>query len=264
MASARAQNRRRGRDGFMEYHATQRQGARPYQEDTWCAAAPAGWHFFAVLDGHGGDATARYAAQALPRKITEKLKSAAPAKALRMSFQDISAVIEPRTDDGATALAALVGHGQLHWANAGDCRLLLVTANGCLQLTTDHRLDQPAERRRIENIGRAKILPPYLYVGSDGLMPTRSLGDRRFKPAGVVSTPEIGQRLRDENDRWLVAATDGVWDALSNQQVRAITGWHKTPRHVAEAIADAALQNGSTDNVTVLAINIAAKEKPRG
>lgn len=246
----------------LPYHVAQRRGTRSSQEDAWCIAQPRGWFFGAVLDGHGGGATARYAATALPGRVAEKISALAPVDALRQSFEETSAAIEPRAEDGATALAVLLGQGQLHWANAGDCRLLLVSRDGCHQLTADHRLGNAAERIRIERTGRTVIRLPYLYVGPDGLMVTRSLGDRRFKPAGVTATPQTGQRLLDAADRWLIAATDGIWDALGNDEVAKITTWHKSASTVAQAIAAAAISNGGQDNATVLVVDL--QQKPRG
>lgn len=253
---------------FPYHHATQRQGARPSQEDAWCVATRARWRLYAVFDGHGGAVTARYAAATLPDTVAKKINHSAPGgsvfggrgggneEILRESFEEISRAIEPRTEDGATALAVLIGSGQITWGNAGDCRLLLVTTNGYQQLTREHRLDNPTELQRLTRIGRAVIRPPYLYVGPYGLMPTRSLGDRNFKAAGVIATPEVGGRLSEVEDLWLIAATDGVWDILTNDEVARITAWHKIPKTIAESIADAAIENGSTDNVTVLVVNV--------
>jgi protein phosphatase 1L len=243
----------------MLYHAVQRQGALPTQEDAWCVTAPRGWFLGAVFDGHGGSVTASCATNVLPKKIEAKIRYLAPAQTLKESFEETSAEAERQTDDGAAALAVVMGQGQLHWANAGDCRLLLVTTRGYQQLTNKHRLDNPQELQRISRIGRAVIQPPYLYVGPNGLMPTRSLGDRNFKAAGVVATPEVGSRLLDVHDRLLVLATDGLWDVLDNDTVAEITRWHKTPKAIADALADAALQNGGTDNATVLVVDLTAK-----
>lgn len=238
------------------YHVAQRQGARPSQEDAWCGATPAGWRLYAVFDGHGGAVTASFAAQMLPDKITTQLNARSPAEALRQSFEETSREIEPQSNDGAAALAVLTGPEQIHWAHSGDCRLLVVTTNGYQQLTREHRLENPAERTRIAAVGRAVIRPPYLFVGQEGLMMTRSLGDRIFKPVGVTATPEVGSRLFEVSDRWLVLGTDGLWDVLNNAAVTGITRWHTTARTVAEALADAAIANGGTDNVTVLVVNV--------
>ncbi len=256
----------------MECHAAQRQGARHAQEDAWCVARPPGWFLGAIFDGHGGEAAARRAAATLPEKVAKKMnhptlsltlphRGGGKGEILRESFEATSAEIEPRAEDGTTALAVLIGSGQMTWANCGDCRLLLVTADGHQQLTREHRLDNPAELQRITASGRAVIRPPYLFVGPDGLMPTRSLGDRSFKAAGVIATPEIGRRLLEAGDRWLVLGTDGLWDALANDAVAQITAWHKTPKTIAETLADAALQSGGSDNVTVLVVALA--QSPR-
>ena len=55
---------------------------------------------------------------------------------------------------------------------------------------------------------------------------TRSLGDVLAKQAGVIAEPEIttftynpaeNLQHRGVTPRWIVLASDGVWDVLSNE-----------------------------------------------
>ena len=83
---------------------------------------------------------------------------------------------------------------------------------------------------------------------------TGALGSaRRF--AGVTAEPEVATLiLRPEHDA-LVAATDGVWRALSNAQVQAKI--RATVRHVdygAKRIAADAWEAGSTDNIGAVCV----------
>lgn len=50
----------------------------------------------------------------------------------------------------------------------------------------------------------------------------RSLGDLTAATVGCTSDPEVTfTTLRPHTDQVLVMATDGVWDVLTNEQVRA-------------------------------------------
>ena len=58
---------------------------------------------------------------------------------------------------------------------------------------------------------------------------SRSLGDVLAKKAGVIAEPEISSYTYDAHSsnpdlrglipRWVVLASDGVWDVMSNEQV---------------------------------------------
>lgn len=57
---------------------------------------------------------------------------------------------------------------------------------------------------------------------------TRSLGDVLAKKAGVIAEPEISTFTYDPDNivqqrgyvpKWIVLASDGVWDVMSNEQV---------------------------------------------
>ena len=58
---------------------------------------------------------------------------------------------------------------------------------------------------------------------------SRSLGDVLAKKAGVIAEPEISSYTYDPHSsnpdlrglipRWVVLASDGVWDVMSNEQV---------------------------------------------
>lgn len=55
------------------------------------------------------------------------------------------------------------------------------------------------------------------------LSPCRSLGDLTAATVGCTSDPEVTfTTLRPHTDQVLVMATDGVWDVLTNEQVRRV------------------------------------------
>ena len=52
-----------------------------------------------------------------------------------------------------------------------------------------------------------------------GLAMSRSLGDYVAQSVGVIPTPEIDVYDITANDRYVVIASDGVWEFLSNERV---------------------------------------------
>ncbi|WVZ75437.1 hypothetical protein U9M48_023488, partial [Paspalum notatum var. saurae] len=59
-------------------------------------------------------------------------------------------------------------------------------------------------------------LPKY---NSPGLAMARAFGDFCLKDYGVISMPDVTYHRIAENDEFIVLATDGVWDVLSNDEV---------------------------------------------
>jgi serine/threonine protein phosphatase PrpC len=141
-----------------------------------------------VLDGHGGAAVAERAAAMLPGAVRSRLRArATPRAALVEAIAELDAAL--RAPDMGTTLTAAVLHGRrLTVAQLGDSRLVLVTRRGSRTLTRDHRVTVAAERRRVLAAGAA-IDGTYVVRGEHGLMVTRALGDRWFRPVGVIGTP---------------------------------------------------------------------------
>lgn len=53
-----------------------------------------------------------------------------------------------------------------------------------------------------------------------GLAMARSLGDKAGREVGVISDPDIYEVLIKEEDRFIVIASDGVWEFLTNADVK--------------------------------------------
>ena len=139
-------------------------------------------------------------------------------------------------------------------------------------LTIDHRPRRPSERRRVEAAGgrvAPKRLPSGRAVGeprlwladlpSPGLLLSRSLGDLAAASVGCTSDPEVTHAaLRPRRDRYLVLASDGVWDVLGNGRVCELVAGAGSPRAGCRAVLDAALgeweERMSADNVTVVVV----------
>lgn len=66
-------------------------------------------------------------------------------------------------------------------------------------------------------MGPARVWLKELEV--PGLAMSRSLGDQVAQSVGVSPEPEITIYDIDINDRYIIIASDGVWEFLSNDEV---------------------------------------------
>jgi serine/threonine protein phosphatase PrpC len=230
-------------------------GFRDHMEDRWAVQATRHGLYVAVYDGHGGSRVADRAAAELHLAVLRARQAGLdPAGALRRAFEELEAVTTD-AECGSTVAALLLTGAALTTAHVGDSRVVRVGATGAESLTRDHRIDAADERARVLRMG-AGLDAPYVVRGSHGLMMTRSLGDRWFRPVGVIAEPEVGHHAIDAGDVALVAATDGVWDVLSLEEAARIVRRADTAGAAADALVAEALAAGARDNVTAVVVRL--------
>lgn len=158
---------------------------------------------------------------------------------------------------GTTALS-IVRQGELIViANVGDSRAVMATTldDGSLvpvQLTVDFKPNLPQEAERIVQCkGRVFCLHDEPGVHrvwlpdeeSPGLAMSRAFGDYCVKDFGLISVPEVTQRNITSRDQFVVLATDGVWDVISNQEaveiVSSATDRSKSAKRLVECAVHA-------------------------
>ncbi|EAY85062.1 hypothetical protein OsI_06419 [Oryza sativa Indica Group] len=167
--------------------------------------------------------------------------------------------LQPNLDcafSGTTAVCAIKLGKDLIIANLGDSRAVLATMSDtgylqAVQLTVDHKPSVPEEAARIKRSGGRvfglKDEPGVMRVwlpgeNSPGLAMARSLGDMRLKRHGVIPAPEVTSRRVTGADLFMVLATDGVWDVLSNEEVVSIVCATPRKQHASKAVVEAAVQ----------------------
>jgi serine/threonine protein phosphatase PrpC len=231
-------------------------GQRSHMEDRWAVQSAPDGLFAAVYDGHSGSRVAELAAAEFHVLVLRGLRAGlSPADTLRRAFADLEALTAD-ADCGSTVAALLLTGEALTTAHVGDSRVVRVGRTAAESLTRDHRIDAADERARVLRMG-ARLHPPYVFRGERGLMMTRSLGDRWFRPVGVIAEPEVGRHALGPDDVALVAATDGVWDVLSVNDAARVVRRAETAQAAADALIAAALAADAHDNVTAVVVRLA-------
>lgn len=101
-----------------------------------------------------------------------------------------------------------------------------------------------------------------------GLAVTRSFGDNIVKDIGVTATPEIYSLPLSDSDSFLVLASDGVWEFVSNYEVISVVSKHRdvgSPQSAAEEIvkisADRWMDDDSViDDISCVVVFLEVKE----
>jgi serine/threonine protein phosphatase PrpC len=209
-------------------------------EDKYCIHE--GGRFAAVFDGHGGSCVSTYLSETLHNKIQHRLKSKeevqnsngrdsmALLKKIRILTDSISEVDEEilGNDDyqyqGSTAVAVWVHEDDdkgrtLVSANVGDSRAVMSQNGRVVDLTKDHKPNDPEEKKRIHAMGEKIEWDPYCNLHRvRNLSLSRAIGDKFAKPA-VCSEVDIKTfPLHNSGcDDFVVLASDGLWDVMSSQ-----------------------------------------------
>jgi serine/threonine protein phosphatase PrpC len=147
---------------------------------------------------------------------------------------------------------------ELTVSNVGDSRALIVSHDQVTQLSEDHRLENPKERKRVLQAG-ARIDYPYVMRGMKGLMPTRSLGDSQFEDVGIISVPFTADYLVEERDIYLLVGCDGLFDVMRNEEVADMARRYPKPEQLVCRLKQETLQvRRGTDNLTLMAVSFDA------
>ncbi|XP_078433199.1 putative protein phosphatase 2C 66 [Wolffia australiana] len=157
---------------------------------------------------------------------------------------------------GSTAITLIKQGQDLIIGNVGDSRAVLGMReeDGTLeavQLTVDLKPNLPREAERIQQCkGRVFALQDEPEVArvwlpnndSPGLAMARAFGDFCLKDYGLISVPDITFRHLTDKDEFIILATDGIWDVLSNKEVVNVVAAAPTRSMAARALVDAAVK----------------------
>ncbi|KAL2940214.1 putative protein phosphatase 2C 38 [Bienertia sinuspersici] len=78
-------------------------------------------------------------------------------------------------------------------------------------------------------------------IYSPGIAMSRCFGDFVMKHYGIISTPVITHHHITSDDLFILLATDGVWDVLTNEEVASIVSSAEHEEMAAKAVVEAAV-----------------------
>ena len=251
---------------------------------------------FGVLDGHGpnGHLVSRFLENEYQEILKKYLLSIPPCTAEEQTKKVFCQVIKEVMNNlkstgidilysGSTLLSVLLYENECICASVGDSRGIIgeLDKNWTVKvLNKEHKPNDPIEKKRIEDSGgrvgcvrnsAGKSIGPIRAWGSSsnspGLAMSRTLGDLFAESFGVISEP--GNHYIDvkifnltQHDKFLVLATDGLWDALSNIQVVEIVKkyWENSDavgaadKLLLQAVRASELNGGYVDDITIIVI----------
>ena len=141
--------------------------------------------------------------------------------------------------------------------------------------TIDHKPTHEDEKARILKAGGLLSpgsvgggVPARVFPGKDsrmGLSVSRGFGDEKFKrPADfppedqiVSCVPEVFEYELSSGDEYLILATDGIWDQVSNRDFADFMGeLSESIQESACSICNLASERASLDDMTILVVDL--------
>ncbi|GAB4858431.1 hypothetical protein Ancab_009904 [Ancistrocladus abbreviatus] len=269
------------------------------------------YDFFSVYDGHSGARVAEACRERMHRILEKEIQEEVAAWKMKknkvvveaMEIEEVAggAVVdwekvmarcyekmdrevgggEEEVEEmtvGSTAVMAVVGKEEVVVANCGDSRAVMCRGGVAVPLSVDHKPDRPDELARIEAAGGRVINwngPRVLGV----LATSRSIGDHYLRPY-VISKPDVTVCKRTKEDEFLMLATDGLWDVITNEVAcrvvrkclngrirrgsreamdRQMAGSQAT--RAAAILVELAIARGSRDNISVVVVQLRKSKK---
>ena len=223
-----------------------------------------------LFDGHGGDSVSNYLQanydQFLKKRLYETHGNV--VNSLHTSFLQADKSLKEFdfVHVGATGCVVYItqeGNKKVvYCANVGDTRCTFFSQSKIERLSYDHRADDPKEKQRILNNGG--IVINKRVMGQ--LMLSRAFGDFELKSFGVKCEPYITRKelSNQEKDQFLVIASDGIWDVISEGDVQDYIGLllsrpndgKSISYSLCEKLIQVALSRGAWDNLSVFAVKL--------
>ena len=156
------------------------------------------------------------------------------------------------TISGCTSTILTIKQNKIYAGNVGDSRAVLARKSEgrllAIDLTRDHKPTHEDEKARIERMGGEvkKIegdIPFRVFAKGKqypGIAMSRALGDALAQTVGVTCIPETKFVEITENDEFVVACSDGMWEFISSQEAVDEIKKHTNIKESAESLAQLA------------------------
>lgn len=253
-------------DGYAVYC---KKGKREAMEDRFSAAinlqGDSKQACFGIFDGHGGAKAAEFAAESLQKNIMDEIDKRGDAEveeAVKNGYLRTDAdFLKEDVWGGSCSVTALIRKGNLVISNAGDCRAVLSRKGVAEALTSDHRPSREDERNRIEALGGYVDCKHGVWRIHGSLAVSRGIGDQYLKQ-WVIAEPETRILSLKPELEFLILASDGLWDKVSNQEAvdlarpLCIDIENPEPLSACRKLVDLAISRGSVDDISVMLIQL--------
>ena len=212
---------------------------------------------FGIFDGHGGYDVVQYIKNRLPEiiktNITKNNNYDSIENNLTSSFNKIDEELNFYDSEhtGSTATILLFQDNMVYCANVGDSTAFIVYDNFVKKISIDHKCTDPKEEERILFSG-GKITKNRV-MGQ--LVLSRCLGDLYCKKYGVSNIPDISFNKLEGNVKYVVVASDGIWDVVKEDELLQLSKNRKNAEGFCKDLVKLSIDKDTKDNVSCIVIS---------
>ena len=230
---------------FTFGHDTHIGHIRPQNED--CYLIDAELQLGVLADGMGGHECGEVASQIVVERIQEEVRAGTPmAEALVKAHHAVLAAVRDgkgRAGMGSTALAVKIDGDSFEVVWVGDSRAYLWSQGALTQITRDHSLVQLMVDQGDITAEEAEFHPQRNFI-------TQAIGMES------LSRLEVGLvRGRLYPGQQILLCSDGLSGELSVEEITCILSQPADEQTKVDRLIQTALDNGGSDNVTVLLVS---------
>lgn len=219
--------------------------------------------FFGVFDGHGGMAAMNFVSEKLGNNIVSALERVKEddeegkfETAIKVGYMNTDReFLSQGLSSGTCAATVLLRNGELYASNVGDCRVVMSKKGIANVLTSDLRPEREDERIRIENMGGYVSCHNGVWRVQDSLAISRAIGDANMKE-WIISEPETRKIQLDRDCEFLIMASDGLWDKVSNQEAVDVVMKHSSSMQSCKDLVEISCSRGNRDDITVMVVDL--------
>lgn len=239
---------------------------------------------FGAMDGHGpnGHKVSTFFKKQFPVLLAKEQEQnddnpSAMSKAFLAAQNALSSADIDCEFSGSTAVSCFLHGRELTTAWVGDSRAVIARQEPhglkAVALTKDHKPSAHAEKMRILAAGgrverlfdtSGKPIGPYrVWLQQSwvpGLAMSRALGDAVAHTVGVTSQPDTEVFTITRQDRFLILASDGIWEFIDGQGAVEMISGCSTAEEACRILVDAANQRwideeeGVVDDITAVVV----------
>ena len=212
---------------------------------------------FLIADGVGGHSHGEIASRTVMSDIAERISDhpipeSAGAEEIKDYFVDLVFKVNRHVYELAggrevrsmatTLIILYIRDGRAYVANVGDSRLYLIRDNRIMQVTEDHTYVNDLCKKGIIDQEQAREHP-------DRNLITRAIGaEKEVRPDLFMFDAYNGDIL--------LLCTDGLYDMLSDEEIKEIVLKTGNMRDACSRLVDRANEQGGTDNITAVTVRI--------
>ena len=213
---------------------------------------------FCLFDGHGGDTVSNFLQLNFASEFKNIINNLNNQEVIENLFLELDQKFKTMScyEVGSTACIVYItiedNKKYLYCFNIGDTKCILLQDTGSRKISYDDLATDTNEYKRIINGGGIVINDRV-----DGkVMVSRAFGDWEQKDIGLISVPHINKIEITESCKFVIIATDGVWDVLDELDVYKMSLYADNSKELCEQIINDSIDKESRDNISCFVIKL--------